>query len=87
MNFLLLSPDTLSRDMALTRCLPSGNLVKVLHPEESLTVCREGSRKKGESSSILPCGIEYSGSKNQLLNNSVYLTFSDVALFCGISQY
>ena len=39
MNFLLLSPDTLSLDMALTRCLPGGNPVKVPHPEESLTVC------------------------------------------------
>ena len=51
MNFLLFSPDPLSLDMALTRCLPAGNPVKVLHPEESLTACNalvRGARKMEE---------------------------------------
>ena len=47
MNFLLLSPDTLSLDMAITRCLPGGNPVKVPHPEESLTALG-GEQGRGE---------------------------------------
>ena len=53
MNFLLFSPDTLSLDMALTRCLPAGNPVKVLHPEESLTVCNALVRGVGKRGSII----------------------------------
>ena len=59
MNFLLLSPDTLSLDMALTRCLPGGNPVKVPHPEESLTVCNalEGGEqgKRGKYFNVCLC--------------------------------
>ena len=57
MNFLLLSPDTLSLDMALTRCLPGGNPVKVLYPEESLTALEKGA---GRGKTSLMFAIFYS---------------------------
>ena len=53
MNFLLLSPDTLSLDMALTRCLPAGNPVKVLHPEEPVTALGRGVGKREEITLML----------------------------------
>ena len=58
MNFLLLSPDTLSLDMALTWCLPGGNPVKVSHPEESLTACNAlegGEQGRGKSILMFVC--------------------------------
>ena len=55
MNFLLFSPDTLSLDMALTRCLPGGNPVKVPHPEESLTALGRGVGKREEITLMFVC--------------------------------